>query len=185
MAECDDPLRNLSVLRYKLDTRSAEITLRRAAHFACRIGCDGCCQTERTVSDIEYAALEQAVADLPETSRLRLREQIQRRETDDGPCGLLMDGRCAVYEERPLICRSHGLPMVMEQQLSVCPLNFTEMDIADLPNEDLISVDTLTAILVAVNALYCQETGGDAARRRPVSQLLDPSESSHPKRRSL
>jgi hypothetical protein len=161
------PFRNLTVLRERVHNHGQRVLLQYAEHFACRLGCTGCCQTERTVNDVEFDALAAAANALDEPIRSRLASN-----TDSDSCPLLLDGGCALYEERPLICRSHGLPLVMEGQHDVCPLNFTERSILTLPDTDLISVDTLTAVLVAVNALYCQETDGDAHRRRPVSELF-------------
>lgn len=163
-----DSLRNLYALRERVDHHSARVISAYAQHFACRRGCTGCCQTERTVSDVEYEALRRALAQLPEEESTQL--AANRAES---PCPLLLDGACAVYAERPMICRSHGLPLVMEEQLDVCPLNFTDADIAALPHGDLLSVDVVTTILVAVNHLFCQEEGGDPERRRPVGELLN------------
>ncbi len=161
------PLRNLDVLRAKLAEHAGGILSRHARRFACRLGCDGCCQTERTVSDVELAALRRGWARLDDATRERLRAR-----GGDG-CPLLLDGGCSLYGERPLICRSHGLPIVMEGQRDVCPLNFTDTTLDQLDDADLVSVDTITAILVAVNGVYCTETGGDPHRRRPVSALFD------------
>jgi hypothetical protein len=161
-----DALHNLRQLRAKVDHHSGTVMGQLPEQFACTLGCVGCCQTERTVSDVEWAALEAAVGDLDEQTLTALKTQ----ETD--ACPLLLDGGCAVYEERPLICRSHGLPIVMDGARDVCPLNFEGQDLEELPDAQVLSVDTLTAILVAVNALYCTETGGDAHRRRAVGALL-------------
>lgn len=162
-----DPLRNLRALRHKLAHHAGRLETIHARHLLCRKGCDGCCQTERTVAAVEYRALSEAVDRLPAETRQRLRAQV-----DEEHCSLLLDGACAVYEERPVICRSHGLPLVMEGQRDVCPLNFTEGDIDALPDDELLSVDALTAILVAVNQLYCQEESEDASLRRPVGDLF-------------
>lgn len=162
-----DPLRNLRALRHKVDHHGDRVMMAHARHFACRSGCDGCCQTERSVTDVEYAALEVAVDRLPAETLDRLRAQ---RPTQH--CSLLLDGRCSVYEERPIICRSHGLPLLIEEQLDVCPLNFTEGDVAELPVEDVLSVGTVTAILVTLNQLYCHETDSETGRRRDVGTLL-------------
>lgn len=162
----DDPLRNLRALRHKVDHHAQRVMSSRSESFACRAGCDACCQTERSVSDVEFAALEQALAELDPGTRGRLAIQ------DTEACSLLLDGRCAVYDQRPVICRSHGLPLVMDGQLDVCPLNFEGEDLAELPHADVLSIDTVTAILITLNQLYCQETGGDAGRRREVGELL-------------
>ncbi len=160
------PLRNLRTLHARVEAHAARVELTHAEHFACRRGCSGCCQTERTVSDVELHALAEALERQGEGTRDLLSER-----TPSTPCPLLVDEACALYDARPLICRTHGLPLVMEGRHDVCPLNFTEHSILTLPDHDLLSVDTLTAVLVAVNALYCEETGGDPRRRRPVSAL--------------
>lgn len=162
-----DPLRNLKALRHKVDEHGRRVNGEHPAHFACRRGCDGCCQTERTVTDVEFRALEEAVAALDDDAKMRLAGQRSAEH-----CTLLLDGACSVYDERPLICRSHGLPLVMEGQLDVCPLNFTETRLSALPLSDVLNIDSVTAVLVAVNALYCQEEDGEPERRRSVGELF-------------
>ncbi|HJN76425.1 MAG TPA: YkgJ family cysteine cluster protein [Myxococcota bacterium] len=162
-----DPLRNLRALRHKVDAHSRRVESEHAPEFACRRGCDGCCQTERTVSDVEYAAVAQALAAVGADVHQRLAAQRQAEH-----CTLLLDGACAIYQERPLICRSHGLPLVMEGQLDVCPLNFEDLRLSALPLADVLNIDSVTAVLVAVNALYCQEEGGDPQRRRDVGEFF-------------
>ncbi|MCK6521975.1 YkgJ family cysteine cluster protein [Myxococcota bacterium] len=160
------PLRNLHALREKVDQHSARVSAVYADQLACRAGCDRCCQTERTVSDVEHAALAEAVAALPPLTRARLGEQ-----TTAG-CSLLLDGQCSVYADRPLICRSHGLPLMMEGRRDACPLNFKGAPLAALPQQDVLSVEALTTVLVAVNKLYCEEQGGDPLLRRAVGGLV-------------
>jgi hypothetical protein len=166
MSEHNDPLRNLETLRNRVETHSNRVLSAHPDQFACQKGCAGCCATEREINDLEYAALQRGFAqlDTDETQRLMAAQ-------DGTACPLLVDQACSLYEERPLICRSHGLPIVMESKLDVCPLNFEDIDLKSLPDTDLLSVDTITAILTVSNMLFCQETGGDPNRRRPVSSL--------------
>ncbi len=162
-----DPLRNLGALRHKLAHHASKLEQLHARHLVCRKGCDGCCQTERTVSAVEYRALSECVSRMSAETRQRLADGLS-----EDHCSLLLDGACAAYEERPIICRSHGLPLVMEGQRDICPLNFTEGDIDALPEDELLSVDALTAILVVVNRLFSQEEKEDASLRRPVGDLF-------------
>ena len=163
----NDPLRNLKALRHKVDEHASRVMAAYPQRFACRAGCDACCRSERNVSAVELHALREAVAALPPETRAQLQPGAEDR------CSLLLpEGRCAVYEARPIICRSHGLPLRMETQLDVCPLNFEGVELATLPKEDLLSVDTVTAILVVVNRLYCDESGQDAEERTAVGGLL-------------
>ena len=60
---------------------------------------------------IRDALAELAVRDPP--LRARVRQQADDPAHADR-CALLVDGRCAVYDARPLICRSHGLPIAAE-----------------------------------------------------------------------
>lgn len=50
-------------------------------------------------------------------------------ETPDEACPFLIEGLCSIYESRPLICRTHGLPLLYmgedAWQMSWCELNFT------------------------------------------------------------
>lgn len=49
---------------------------------------------------------------------------------DDEECLFLVKGLCSIYESRPLICRTHGLPLLSmgedEWELNHCELNFKE-----------------------------------------------------------
>ena len=160
-----DPLRNLRALRHKVDDHARRVETEHASQFACRRGCDGCCQTERSVSAVERAGVAEGLAALEPSVRERLEPDAER-------CSMLLDGACAIYQHRPLICRSHGLPLVMEGQLDVCPLNFEALDIAELPLDQVLNVGSVTAVLVAVNALYCQEEGADPRDRTELRELL-------------
>ena len=159
--------RNLHELRRRLEAHHARVHETHAEHFACQRGCSGCCQTERTVNDLEFEALRVGYEALDSHTKSRLAAE------HSGACPLLLDDACALYEERPLICRSHGLPLVMDGQLDVCPLNFEKLGLETLPEGDLLSVDTLTAILTVSNMLFCQEANGSPERRRPVSALWE------------
>ena len=166
MTNHSSPLRNLENLRERVKAHNDRVLSAHPAQFACKKGCSGCCSSEREVNDLEYAALARGFSQLTDAEKERL-EQSEHSEN----CPLLVEDACALYTERPLICRSHGNPIVMENRLDVCPLNFEGVDLKTLPDTDLLSVDTLTAILTVSNMLFCSETGGDPDRRRPVSLL--------------
>lgn len=58
---------------------------------------------------------------------------IEMPEDDRTPCPLLgEDGACLVYEHRPMICRTHGLPNIDDSGESFsdlyCTLNFSDID---------------------------------------------------------
>jgi Fe-S-cluster containining protein len=118
-------------LRARVDAHFDAAVARTPAAFTCREGCDRCCHQRFSVFEVEAAPLREALTALgrrdPEL-RARVRAQAGDPAHSDR-CALLVDGRCAVYSARPLICRSHGLPVAVDAEsgglrLDCCPLNF-------------------------------------------------------------
>ena len=86
--------------------------------LACRAGCDHCCRQSVGVTPPELFAIVQYLARTKSTSELatlrrRTSELSERtrglssrqRLASELPCPLLEEGRCSVYEVRPLSCR--------------------------------------------------------------------------------
>ncbi|MBC8070933.1 MAG: YkgJ family cysteine cluster protein [Deltaproteobacteria bacterium] len=118
-------------LRRRVDDHFAAAVTRTAEAFACHEGCAQCCGVRFGVFTVEADRVATALARLAQDDpQLRARVRTQADDPDHDACALLVDGRCSVYDERPLICRSHGLPVQRvaddgERVLEVCPLNFT------------------------------------------------------------
>jgi Fe-S-cluster containining protein len=58
-------------------------------------------------------------------------------------CAALVDGRCAIYDHRPLICRKYGMPLVDPRQpgrVSACELNFQRGERID--DQRLVEIQT-------------------------------------------
>jgi uncharacterized protein len=152
------------------DRLSARLSARYDSHLTCRAGCSGCCHHHLSVFPIEAAAVTDAVKALPPETQAVIRRQaaaVREREARglSVACPLLVDERCAVYELRPLICRTQGLPLLIEaedgaQEVDFCPLNFTTpAAVDDLDEDHLVPLDALNLRLAAVNLGYCREAG--------------------------
>jgi hypothetical protein len=126
---------HLVQLRARVDQHFDEAVARSPESFMCRAGCDLCCGQRFSVFEVEAAPIRDALAQLERTDpvvRARIREQGADLEATS--CALLVDGRCSVYEQRPLICRSHGLPIAVPDperpdgplRVDHCPLNFDD-----------------------------------------------------------
>lgn len=117
-------------LRTRVDAHFEAAVRRSPAAFACAEGCESCCHQRFSVFEIEASTLRNALAELEAADpalRQRIRDQAASQELRDR-CALLVNGRCAVYDARPMICRSHGLPIAVESadnpKIDCCPLNF-------------------------------------------------------------
>lgn len=150
-------LRNYRDLQARIDLVCRKIEAEFGPHLACQGGCDGCCR-HISLFRVEAVALATAVNDLPpeEASHILIRA---RGASPDGPCPLLENGLCLLYAARPIICRTHGLPLLTlqggKQSVDFCPLNFR--DITSLPGSAVIDLDRLNTTLAAINALFVAE----------------------------
>lgn len=153
-ADAPDLLHSYRELLTKVDLLCGKIEEEFAGHLACRAGCDGCCR-HITLFRVEAAALAAALTDLPAEAVEHIRARAGRSSSGD-PCPLLENGRCLLYEARPIICRTHGLPILAVREgkrtVDFCPLNFQGLD--SLPGSAVIDLDRLNTLLATVNALF-------------------------------
>lgn len=148
-------LANYRALQAKVDAKFAEIHARQAAKMRCGEGCHACCLPGLTVSTVEAAALGEFLQARPAlVAELRALRAAAPHGTTR--CAFLRaSGACAVYEARPLVCRSHGAPLQLEDKSrDVCPLNFAGDDLMKVPGEDVVNLNTLNTILSLVNRQY-------------------------------
>ena len=177
----------------KVDRHALRVVAAHSDAIACAGGCTGCCHRELSVFPVEAAAIQAWLADLPlppvgvprpPPAALALLDL----GPEPAPCVMLdADGLCRIYPVRPLICRTHGLPLAVADDdglyADVCPLSFDGgQGLAELEEDDFLVVDTLNAILAAVNAAWVQAEGGDGARiplreiaRAPLGAVSSPA----------
>ena len=86
-------------------------------------------------------------------------------------------GACILYDFRPVICRTHGLPVLFEdddgtRRVDFCPQNFGDMK--KMTGAHLLDIDHLNQMLAAVNAAFCKEAldGAFLKERFLVSEAL-------------
>ncbi len=105
----------------------------------CAAGCASCCQDGLTVFSIEAARIVHHHREL-------LERGTPRRE---GGCAFLDDhDRCRIYEDRPYVCRTQGLPLRwLEKDAAgefeardVCALNADAVALEELPPESLWTI---------------------------------------------
>ena len=169
---------------------------RRSADLRCSAGCSGCCHAWLAVSAVEAASLRTGLAALPaahrEVVRERGRQERAREAAGEAParCALLDDDdRCAVYETRPLVCRTQGHALRYPEgfipassirrktpngEETWCPLNY---DAAAPEPRDVLDAERVDQLLAVVGARYERARAGvDATvatgqRRFALSEL--------------
>jgi uncharacterized protein len=168
----------------QIDALTNTLSAHYAKHLICHAGCSGCCQHHLSVFPVEAAHVKAAIVALPDELRARIEQQaraVNEREAQDQPvaCPLLVEERCSIYEARPLICRTQGLPLLLEaedggQEVDFCPLNFTAPDaVDDLDEQQLLPLDELNFKLALVNLNYCRTQGIPAARSGQRQKMSD------------
>jgi uncharacterized protein len=158
---------------------------RAAARFSgpgditCHAGCDDCCRRRFTVTAIEAEVIAEGLASLP----AEVRELLAARSTRGDPAvcpALEADGRCAIYPYRPVICRTHGLPIRFAPPpparslpiVDACPRNFAGRDLGALPAEVVLDQTTVSTILGALDAARAAEAGQSGRPRVSIAALL-------------
>jgi len=146
-------LANYRAFLERVDELCAKITSGFAGKILCKAGCSACCR-HLNLFPVEAANLAAAVGKLPREKRDLLAGRIDWPE--EAPCPLLLDNCCLVYRERPVICRTHGLPLLTdvagEKRVDFCDENFR--GVTSLSGDMVIDLDTLNRILVAINGRF-------------------------------
>lgn len=131
-----------------------------SSHITCRAGCDACCR-HLSIFAVEAAAIRAALNELPPEKAALIRAKAQGLR-EDSPCPLLHDGLCLLYQARPVICRTHGLPLLLlrdgEKSIDFCPENF--QGLPSIPGSAVIDLELLNMMLATINALYLQGSPG-------------------------
>lgn len=172
---CSETLENYQALVGKVDNLCATVQREFAEQISCRAGCSGCCR-EITLFPVEAAALLAALAALSSDTLAKI--ALPATTDGGGSCPLLADGLCLVYAHRPIICRTHGLPLLLAEagksRVDFCPENFRGA--ASLPGRAIINLDLLNQALVAINALFVEKTAVallKSGQRQSISTLIN------------
>jgi hypothetical protein len=167
----------------QIDALVAMLSSYYSRHLICHAGCSGCCYHHLSIFAIEAAAVRRAIESVPDDLRGRIEAQARslgERESrgEKIACPLLVDDRCSIYESRPIICRTQGLPLLLEAddgapEVDFCPLNFTLPGaIEDLDEDHLVPLDQINLKLAAMNLQYCRERGIIEGQRYKMSDIV-------------
>jgi hypothetical protein len=118
---------DLQRLRAELDHEARRLHVLHAARLQCRQGCSACCVDGLTVFAVEVEPIVRRHGELLATGEPHA----------EGGCAFLDgEGGCRIYQDRPYVCRTQGLPLrwldeddeagdadeIVERR-DICPLN--------------------------------------------------------------
>ena len=168
----DDPLKSYLALVEKVDAFFDRVAGRYAEKIKCGPGCADCCKRSLSLFPFEIERMLEAAAGLPTTD---LEDVIQRaRQADpEAACPLLKEGHCLIYAARPVICRTHGLPMLVpgEDSLSMCVYNLKGLE--HLDGDCVLDLKPVNQILATVNHLLASSRGASPERVQVADAILE------------
>jgi|JI6StandDraft_1071083.scaffolds.fasta_scaffold95225_2 Fe-S-cluster containining protein len=112
----------LTVKLMKLNDLADEISAALAKHTPCHEGCSSCCKMVTMVYEHEAERLANASGwkmrrlpySLPDVALQKAQRHVGKK------CPFLIDNRCSVYADRPIICRLHNS---LHKDESLCDVN--------------------------------------------------------------
>jgi uncharacterized protein len=161
----------LTLLYQKVAQFESRMTLATKEKLQCKKGCSQCCYVDLSVFEIEAQSILNWFIQL---SSLQKKQKLTQFEIpqEDGACVFLKNEECLIYEARPLICRTQGLPLhfineAQEVQRDICPLN--DEATPHLQPHEILNLDMLNSVL---SQLESQDAKGLMRQRVPLRDLI-------------
>lgn len=136
--------RSLVVLHDEIDEAVAPLVERHADRLECKRGCVDCCVDDLTVFESEANVIRTHYRPLLATGQPH----------PPGACAFLDEaGACRVYQHRPYVCRTQGLPLRWidddAEYRDICPLNDDGEPIESLDEADCWTIGPFEGQLAA------------------------------------
>lgn len=150
-------------LHAEVDATAAGLERQHAERLRCGRGCSACCVDELTVFEVEAERIRRSHSQLLASGTA----------APVGGCAFLAEnGDCRIYDDRPYVCRTQGLPLrwfeesadgeILEQR-DICELNVTDTPLSALPEEAHWTLGPYEDRLIRIQ---CDADGGEARRVR-------------------
>jgi Fe-S-cluster containining protein len=141
-------------LRTEADKLCLKLELEHRDNIACVCGCCHCCM-DFSIFPVEFHSI---------VKEAKEKDIIIDNKTTEGACPFLVNGHCSIYGSRPLICRTHGLPLLYmsedEWQMSWCELNFTGNNIPAFDESNTFPQDRFNSRLFMLNREFVNSLKG-------------------------
>ena len=77
-------------------------------YTACKSGCSFCCHIAATITETEALIISRATGIKPKKLSAKVNHEETRDKWFGVPCTFLKNGKCSIYDARPLACRLHA-----------------------------------------------------------------------------
>lgn len=154
-------LKALEALYLEVDEAALRLRSIHAGRLHCAQGCTTCCIDGITVFEVEAGYIEHHAGDLIEMAEPH----------PEGACAFLDgQGSCRIYQYRPYVCRTQGLPLrwidetgdgTPVEMRDICPVNESGSPVEELPREHCWSIGPFEAKLAALQVMA---SGGTPVR---------------------
>lgn len=185
----------LEALAAKADAFFARVRARHPGELACKAGCDSCCAPHLEVTALEARAIRRHLASMPGPQREALASRAPAGR-DDACVALDAEGRCAIYPARPLVCRTHGVPIRVADatltgppapsgapaptdgarralpMVAVCERNFRTLDLSRVSPDCVLDQTTLSTVLGALDAALADAEGRPRGERVALADVV-------------
>lgn len=154
------PKSALETLRQNATDFFDRVYTKNGEKMSCQAGCAACCHAEFSISLAEAALISNWFSNLGTDQQAKLKREWSEPKTmgvdPSGkaapPCAFLLDSKCSIYFARPLICRTQGLPLKIQNEeneiiVDACPLNFDEGKKLP-PQEDWLDLDRMNELKI-------------------------------------
>ena len=143
----------------KVDAFSDKVLREYADEIVCNKGCSSCCAKVLSFFPVELLYIVDYIKNNDVDIQL-ISDNIKAIEENKlHSCPFLDNDECIIYDVRPIICRTFGLPAMVEvdddnkAELLICEQNFANKQLK-IEKEFLFNLNTLNSMLFIINSVF-------------------------------
>lgn len=166
--DCLKPYRELVAI---VDRLLDDVRRKYPSDIACHKGCNCGCRN-LSIFPIEALSIFMAIRQMPPKAAAAILQRTEAHRFQD--CPLLQDRTCGLYPFRPIICRTHGLPLQTiyrgRPSIGYCRRNFVNRPA--IPRDAVIDLDWINNALRTVNAALAQHLSRQMPARLSIQAAV-------------
>jgi Fe-S-cluster containining protein len=155
---------NYKTLISKVEIFSKKVHDKYSDEIACKKGCSSCCEKVLSFFPVEFFHIVEYIRTHDVDTDLLAANVDSIKKGKVEVCPFLHKKVCMIYDARPIICRTFGLPAIMvdndaeKVEYQVCDKNFKDKSMS-LKKEHVINLNTLNNMLYIINSVFVNLDG--------------------------